>query len=112
MAGANAILLHKNISTLSSKDVRLKTSLTRVNSRSCSSSCCHCFSTTPETTKPYYRKIDRQMQEDYGHIMSVYKGTSKWKSKRLFQVRYIVCSTQPAGGTSKRSLTDSLIKWA
>src|ERR1700678_4320453 len=33
------------------------------------------------------RAIDRQIQEDYGYIMRVYKGTSKCKSKRLFETQ-------------------------
>jgi len=107
-------VLHKNISTLSSKDVRQKQALQ--GSILAVAAAAAVIVSAPPPKPPSHitgtRAIDRQMQEDYGHIMSVYKGAFKWKSKRLFQVRYIVCSTQPAGGTSKRSLTDSLIKWA
>jgi hypothetical protein len=41
-----------------------KTSITRVDSGSCSSSCCHCFSTTPETPSPHVNLTGQMWLEE------------------------------------------------
>jgi hypothetical protein len=72
MAGIRAILLHKNISTLSSKDARQKQALQ--GSILAVAAAAAVIVSAPPPKPPSHitgtRAIDRQMQEDYGRIMS------------------------------------------
>ena len=92
MARISAILLRKNISTLSSKDARQKQALQ--GSILAVAAAAAVIVSAPPPKLPSHitrtRAIDRQIQEDYGYInniMRVYKGIFKCKSKRLFETQ-------------------------
>src|ERR1700678_1356000 len=89
MARISAILLRKNISTLSSKDACQKQALQ--GSILAVAAAAAVIVSAPPPKLPSHitrtRAIDRQIQEDYGYIMRVYKGIFKCKSKRLFETQ-------------------------